>query len=735
MAEFLLELFSEEIPARFQKQAMDDLHKLFAEGLSAQGLEFKAIKTFVTPRRLGLVIDGLPHETASREEERKGPQITAPEAAIAGFLKSAGLNSLDQCKKVEGPKGAYWVAVSRIPAKKAETVLSEVLWATLQNFPWKKSQNWGEGSFRWVRPLRGIIALFDGKVLPYTIYLGSCTDGTPPSIHGAEEFKSFNDHMKRASITISNTTRGHRFMGAGDITVADYADYVDKLKSAKVILDREERKRVIVAGAANALQSSGVKGTKIKDDESLLEEVAGLTEWPVPLVGTIDSEFMDIPPEVLITTMRNNQKYFSVANDAGVMQSSFIITANLETADKGAAIIDGNERVLRARFSDAKFFWELDKKTTLDSRVPQLASIVFHTKLGTMDERVKRLESLAGNLATLLAVRNPSYGIESEAKRAAKLAKADLVTGMVGEFPELQGIMGGYYARHDGETESVARAVKEHYSPLGPTDMCPTSPVSVSVAMADKMDVLVGFFAIDEKPTGSKDPYALRRAALGILRLLIENNVRVDVRECMKAAYAAYKSHSPKSATAFVADEGKVVEDLCVFFADRLKAMLREKNVRHDVIDAVFGPKNIADIVGQMTKLDALQTALGTEDGQAVLALYTRAANILKIEEKKDKISYSTGTVDKSLLSEAEEISLQTTLTTVLPAMKAANASENYAESMRLLLSLRAPVDAFFDKITVNATDAALRTNRLTLISQLRDVIHAIADFSALEGA
>ncbi len=727
MAEFFLELFSEEIPARFQKQAMEDLRKLFTEGLSAQNLEFGEVKTFVTARRLGLVVEGLPVESAPREEERKGPKVGAPEAAVSGFLKSAGLTSLDQCKQIETPKGNFWIAVTKVPAQKTEIVLPQILWNVLHNFPWKKSQNWAEGSFRWVRPLRSIIAIFDGKILPYYVYLGDGSTGTPASMNHIDNFDNAKAH---SCIKISNVTEGHRFMSSGKITVESYNDYVQKMLAAKVLIDRDERKKKIRESAQKILSA---KNTFLKDDEGLLEEVSGLTEWPVPLIGNIDQQFMEVPPEVLITTMRNNQKYFSVVDAEGAMQPSFIITANLETADNGAAIIAGNERVLRARFSDAKFFWDLDRKETLESRLTQLSSIVFHAKLGSMAEKVTRLEYLSTGLGKLLSGHAEIAKKETEIKRASLLAKADLVTGMVGEFPELQGIMGGYYAQHDGETKDVATAVKEHYSPLGPGDTCPTAPVSIIVAMADKIDVLVGFFSIDEKPTGSKDPYALRRAALGILRLIIENGLRFNIKDALKLGYQAYQQKSENAAQKFLPEE-KVLDDLILFFADRLKAMLREKNMRHDIIDSVF-TNNITDIAGQIEKLEALQKTLLTEEGQAVVALYNRAANILRIEEKKDKKSYSAADLNEKLLVETEEKELQGTLVRVLPSMKSAIASEDYQKAMTLLVSLRGPVYSFFDKITVNAESPDMRANRLTLISQLRDAVHEIADFSLLEGA
>jgi len=730
MAEFLLELFSEEIPARFQKQAMEDLHRLFNDDLVAQGLAFNEIKTFVTSRRLGMVIDGLPVESAARDEERKGPKIGAPDAAIQGFLKSAGLSSLDQCTQMETPKGNFWVVINQIPVRKTELILHLILWNVLQNFPWKKSQNWATGSFRWIRPLRSILGIFDGKVLPYYLYLGDGSKGLPPSMNPVSQLESLDGEERKSCICISDTTHGHRFMGSGKIAVKNYDDYVTKLLAAKVLIDRETRKNKIRAGAGQLLLQDGFF---LKEDEPLLEEVSGLAEWPVPLIGRIEKEFMEIPPEVLVTTMRNNQKYFSVLDRSGVMQPLFVITADLEARDNGAAIIAGNERVLRARFSDAKFFWDGDRKTTLESRLPQLSSIVFHAKLGSMAEKVQRLEILSVRMAKLLSAQSGAYAREAEIAKAGRLAKADLVTGMVGEFPELQGIMGGYYALHDKETTDVAKAVKEHYSPLGPSDTCPTSPVSVVVAMADKIDSLVGFFAISEKPTGSKDPYALRRAALGVLRLITENSLRFNIRDCLSLSYDAYKQVSPEAVSGFL-PEIQLVDELCAFFLDRLKVMLRGENMRYDIIDSVFSLGSLTDITGQMNKLKALQETLGTEEGSAVVALYNRAVNILRIEEKKDGQSYSGRSIDENMLQEVEERELQNALSHILPSMKSAILAEDYKQAMGLLVSVRQPVYAFFDKITVNTEIQDIRANRLTLLSQLRDVVHEIADLSLLEG-
>lgn len=694
MAEFLLELFSEEIPARFQKQAADDLQKLFTDKLTAQGLSFTKAVAHVTPRRLTLVVDGLPVEQPAREEERKGPKIDAPQGAIDGFLKSAGLSSLDQCEQRDTPKGKVWVAISKIPGRKSADVLGSLIGDVLKEMPWKKSMNWSEGTFRWVRPLRSIIALFDGKVIPGTFELG-----------GAESPLTFGDE-----------TQGHRFLSEGSIKVSNFADYVAKLRAAHVIIDREERKKIIKEGAEKALAA---KGVTLKQDDGLLEEVCGLVEWPVPLVGEIDKQFMDIPAEVLVTTMRNNQKYFASVDSNGKMSPYFIVTANIPGVEGGKAIVEGNQRVLRARFSDAKFFWDVDRATKLAERVPQLASITFHAKLGTLLEKVERIEKLAVAL-------NIPKADKAEVETAARLAKADLVSGMVGEFPELQGIMGGYYANNEKLGSAVATAITEHYSPLGPNDKCPSAPVSVAVALADKLDTLVGFFGIDEKPTGSKDPYALRRAALGILRLIIENKLRVDLSDMLAKAAAGYGSKLSVGAKT-------LGTELASFFADRLKVMLRDQGYRHDVIAAIFSASNMTDIVGQLGKLDELQKTLGSDDGKALLALYRRASNILKIEEKKDGKAYAPVAND-NLLTEPQEVALGAALRKVTPDVQQALQAEKYVDAMQVMVSLRAPLDSFFEKVTVNAEKADIRANRLGLLAQVRETVNSVADLSLIEG-
>lgn len=697
MPQFLLELFSEEIPARFQKQAATDLQRLFTEHLTAQGLAFSGMEAHVTPRRLALVVDGLPLEQPARTEEKKGPKVDAPAAAIAGFLKSAGLESVDQCEQRETPKGKVFFATTQIPGQKTADILPGLIDLVLRAMPWKKSMNWGEGTFRWVRPLHAILAILDGTRL----------DG------------SFDLGPEQPRLVFTDHTQGHRFLSSGSFAVTNFADYVAKLRDAGVILDREERKRIIVTEAETLLAAQGLT---LKPDDALLEEVCGLVEWPVPLLGRIDDQFMDIPPEVLVTTMRNNQKYFASRDAQGRMSPVFVVVANITTEDGGAAIVAGNQRVLRARFADAKFFWDLDRATKLADFASRLDTITFHARLGSVAEKVARMARLAASFAPCLPV---GVNVE-EIRTAAHLCKADLVTGMVGEFPELQGVMGGYYARHEGQTAAVATAITEHYSPLGPTDTCPTAPVSVALALADKLDTLVGFFGIGEKPTGSKDPYALRRAALGVLRLSRTNGLKMGLRSALETAYAGYP-------TGTLAAREQVIADVAAFLTERLTVLLRDEGFRVDHLRAVFGPEPVDHVTQQLRRLAALREALGTETGTALLALYKRAVNILRIEEKRDGVVYA-GPAESSRLEKPEEKTLCDALARVDGQVAAAVQVGQYAEAMTHLLTLRAAVDAFFVGITVNADDPALRMNRLRLLADVRAVTARVADFAAIEG-
>jgi len=683
MPELLLELLSEEIPARMQARAADDLKRLVGDGLKGAGLSFTNAQTYVTPRRLTLVIHGLPAKQADISEERRGPRADAPEQAKQGFMKSLPKDT--KVTERETEKGTFLFAQVEQAGGKTRLILPGILQAAMQALPWPKSMRWGRGKARWVRPLHSILAVYDQEGL----------------------------ELEFAGIQAGVTTRGHAFMAPAGISVSDFADYEKAMKAAKVVIDPDARKQTIAADAARMCKGAGVT---LKDDPALLDEVAGLVEWPVVLMGGIDAEFMDVPPEVLITSMRKHQKYFACLDAKGNLAAKFVLVANRETADGGRQVIAGNERVLRARLADAKFFWDQDRKTTLASKAPQLKDRVFHAKLGTLDEKVDRMQALAVALCDYVPGAD-----RDKVRSAARLAKADLSTGMVGEFPDLQGVMGAYYARFDGESEAVAAAIAEHYSPLGPSDACPSKPESVCVALADKIDSLVGFWAIDEKPTGSKDPYALRRAALGVIRLIIENKLRLPLLDAFAQSRDLY-------------GKGDAVgPDLLAFFADRLKVHLREKGVKHDHIDAVFALGGEDDLVRLLARVEALADFLGSDDGGNLLTAYRRAANILKIEEKKDATSYAAQP-DDTLLKDDAERALYSALEDAAPAIAEKVAAEDFTGAMAALAGLRVPVDAFFDKVTVNTDDAKVRENRLKLLSMIRTALEGVADFSKIEG-
>ncbi len=700
MAELLLEIFSEEIPARMQARAVEDLKRLVTEKLKAAGLAFTRADTYVTPRRLTLVIDGLPVTQADVREEKKGPRVGSPQQAVEGFLKSAGLASLDQCEQRDTGKGIFYFAVVEKKGAATASVLPAIILDSMLALPWPKSMRWANYTQRWVRPLHSIVALFDGKVLEGKFDLGG------------------------AGIVFDRVTRGHRFLSAGEISVNGFADYKAKLRDAKVMLDPAERRSVIKAQADKLAAGQGLR---IKPDDGLLDEVTGLVEWPVVLMGRIDQQFMDVPAEVLTTSMRTHQKYFAVETQDGKLAPFFLVVANIEASDGGKQIIAGNERVLRARLSDAEFFWHQDQKVKLADRVPSLDSITYHAKLGTVGQKVKRNTALAVELAGEIGA---DRGLT---RQAAELAKADLVSGMVGEFPELQGIMGRYYAQLEKLPADVAEAIADHYKPLGPNDRCPNAPVSIAVALADKIDTLTGFFAIDEKPTGSKDPFALRRAALGIIRLIIENGLRLKLRDVLGRAYSGYYDHGG-SAGGFEHNQPKaVIADLMDFFADRLKVALKEQGTRHDLISAVFALGNEDDLVRLLARVKALKGFVESEDGANLLTAYKRASNIVRIEEKKDGVSHD-GPVDVSLLEQAEEKELQAALTSAAGHAEGAIVKEDYTTAMAALAQLRRPVDAFFDKVTVNCDDPQRRINRLRLLSAIRSTLNKVADFSKIEG-
>ncbi|MBB3930606.1 glycyl-tRNA synthetase beta chain [Kaistia hirudinis] len=739
MPDLLLELFSEEIPARMQRKAADDLKKLVTNALVDAGLPYEGAKAFATPRRLALVVHGVPAHSAATREERKGPKVGAPDAAIQGFLRSAGLASIDQATIQSDPKkGDFYVAIIEKHGRHATDVLAEAIPQIIRSFPWPKSMHWGSGTLHWVRPLQSIL----------------CTFGPETEEPEIVDFEV-------DGIRSGNVTQGHRFLAPGEIVVRRFDDYVEKLEKAKVVLDADRRKDIILADAKTGASALGLE---LVEDEGLLDEVAGLVEWPVVLVGTFEEEFLAIPPEVIRATIRANQKCFVVREGGSdALANRFVLVSNIEAIDGGEAITEGNGRVIRARLSDAKFFYEQDLKAPLDSRLPKFDEIVFHEKLGTQAERIARIEALAAALA-------PLVGADVElAKRAARLAKLDLVTEMVGEFPELQGLMGRYYATAQGENPSVAAAIEDHYKPQGPSDRVPTDPVAIAVALADKLDTLTGFWAIDEKPTGSKDPYALRRAALGVIRIVLENGLRLALRGNLAAALNGLDDQL--EATALERYERRqlgvtqqdvdgeqdldisleafgrefrsrldesgagALADLLAFFVERLKVQLRDSGARHDLVDAVLsagGETASDDLLLIVRRVEALGKFLETDDGANLLAGYRRAANILKAEEKKGE-SFE-GEVDPALLGAAEEKSLHVAARFALAEAKAAVAREDFAAAMAALARLRAPVDAFFDKVLVNAEDAAVRVNRLKLLTAIRDATLAVADFSKVGG-
>lgn len=693
MGELLLELFSEEIPARMQRQAADDLARLVRERLEKAGLAFGAEQTFVTPRRLTLVIDGLPERSPDVSEERRGPRVGAPDKALEGFMRAAGLTSIDEAEIIsDEKKGDFYLARIEQPGRAASEVIAEIVPDVIRQFPWPKSQRWGSGRLRWVRPLHGILCLLDGSCVPLEV------DG----------------------IVSSNETRGHRFLAPDPFVVSGFDDYAEKLKRAHVVLDSRQREAIILDQSQKTAEEAQLA---FVEDAALAVENAGLTEWPVVLMGTFDEVFLDVPGEVLTTAMKSHQKCFSLADRRSQqLVNRFLLVSNLIAEDGGKAIVEGNERVIRARLADAKFFWDQDRKRPLETRLPELGDIIFHEKLGTQAERVERLRKLARAVA-------PTVGADADkAERAATLCKADLVTDMVGEFPELQGLMGRYYARDQGEDAEVCTALEEHYKPQGPRDAIPSLAVSNAVALADKLDTLLGFWAIDEKPTGSKDPYALRRAALGVIRILLENEVRLRLAEPLQRGFANYQDQRGRDfGSAFDPDSFNA------FFADRLKVYLRDRGARHDLIDAVFSIGAEDDLVMTVKRVEALGAFLETDDGANLLTGVKRARNILRIEEKKDKRAYDEEP-DPALFAEAEERSLDEAIAEAVETSAAAVGSEDFAGAMVAIAKLRAPVDAFFDHVTVNADDAKLRENRLLLLNRIRTATLQVADFTKIEG-
>ncbi len=694
MPDLLIELLSEEIPSRMQTRAAEDLARLVGEGLKAQGLTLGEVHAYATPRRLTLHIGDIPAQSPEVNEERKGPRVGAPDKAVQGFLRGAGLETIDQADVVSDPKkGDFYVARISKPGRPAPEIIADALSDACEKFPWPKSMRWGSGDFTWVRPLQSVICLFDGKVVPVTI----------------------------AGLTAGDTTTGHRFHGRTVLTVSGFEDYGRKLLDAKVLLPQSERAAAIAEQAAALAAEAGLD---LVEDRALLDENAGLTEWPTVMVGAFDPAFLDVPAECLITSMKTHQKCFSLRDPkTGQLANRFLLVSNLIAADEGKTIIAGNEKVINARLSDAKFFWEKDLATKLEPMRQGLANITFHAKLGTQADRVDRVTELARRIAGAVDAEADLAG------RAAQLCKADLVSEMVGEFPELQGLMGRYYAQAEHMNGKVALALEEHYKPRGAADDVPSEPVSVAVALADKIDMLVGFWAIGEKPTGSGDPYQLRRAALGVIRICIENDLRVALLRKIELAQAAYEKTSPLGQVADV----EAAEDLLAFFADRLKVYLRDQGARHDLIDAVFSLGGQDDIALIVKRVAALSDFLETDDGTNLLAGVKRAANILSIEEKKDKRTFEGAPTGKLLVEPAER-ALEAAIAKVKFDTKAAIDVENFEGAMRALSELRAPVDAFFDQVTVNAEDGALRENRLKLLSEIRASTLSVADFSKVAG-
>jgi glycyl-tRNA synthetase beta chain len=683
MTDFLLELRSEEIPARMQAKARNDLARLFAECTSAAGLSTGAVDAHSTPRRLVLIVRDVAESTKAAREELKGPRTNAPEQALEGFLRKTGLKR----EQLEDRDGVLFAVIER-PGKAAADVLAETVKRIVTDFPWPKSMRWGDGGLRWVRPLHGIVAILGEDIIPVEI------DG----------------------IASSATTFGHRFHHPGPITIGGAHDYAEKLRACHVIVDQDERERLIREGAAAVAREAGLA---LIDDEGLVVENAGLTEWPVPLIGRFDDDFLDVPREVIVLTMRTNQKYFACTNDEGLLAPAFICVANVDSKDGGKAIAQGNARVLAARLADARFFWEQDVKIPLEEQARKLDGIVFHEKLGTVADKVERVARLARWLVEEGIVKGAK---PDQVERAARLAKADLVSGMVGEFPELQGVIGGYLAEAQGEPKAVAEAIRDHYKPVGQGDEVPTSPATVAVSLADKLDTLLSFYTIGEVPTGSKDPFALRRAAIGSIALILANNIRVSL---LPLFMAMFQERVAAFQTGFM---GNTPQGVLLLLADRLKVQQREAGVRHDLIDSVFALGSEDDLIRLLARVKALQEFVGTEDGTNLLVAYKRAANILKKEKWE-----GTGASRGSDLA-AEEKALIDALDKAEPKAAAAIGKEDFTGAMAALAFLRKPIDSFFDHVTVNDPDKAKRERRLNLLLRFRDAVNAVADFSRIEG-
>jgi len=694
MPDLLIELFSEEIPARMQARGADDLKRLVTDGLVDAGLTYAAAAAFATPRRLALTVEGLLARSPDTREERKGPRTDAPEKALEGFLRSTGLTR-DQLEARQDKKGEVWFALIEKPGREAAEIVAEVLEGAIRTFPWPKSMTWGSGSLRWVRPLHSILCILSDEAGAVAV---------PLSIDG---------------IAAGNLAHGHRFMAPAAFAVSGFEDYEHQLKRAHVVLRSDERAEMIWNDAEH---QAFAQGLELVEDRGLLAEVAGLVEWPVVLMGDIGPDFLDLPPEVLQTSMREHQKFFSVRNPKTDRIEKYVTVANRETADQGAAILAGNGKVLAARLSDAKFFWENDLRKSLDDFIVPLTQVTFQSSLGTQAARLDRLRALVGDIAPHIPEIN-----REQAMRAAQICKADLTSEMVYEFPELQGIMGRYYALRGKEAAAVADACRDHYAPLGPTDDCPRAPVTVAVALADKIDLLTGFWAIDEKPTGSKDPFALRRAALGVIRTVVDNGLRLPLLPVIASAEAALLA---QGVAAKAADVGA---DLLRFVHDRLKVHLKGEGIRHDVIDACLGMPGADDIALLVARARALEPFFATPDGENLLQGYKRANNILTAEEKKDGIEYSLDPDVKFAETDTER-QLFAALDTAKAAIEPALLAEDFPAALAAMSALRAPIDGFFEAVQVNTDNQVVRRNRLCLLHRIRTIMGQVAVFDAVEG-
>ncbi len=701
MPDLLLEVLSEEIPARMQPGGAEELKKQVTRRLEEARLEFdaEAVKSYATPRRLALMVPGLPAEQPDITVERKGPRVDAPQKAIEGFLKSTGL-TLEECEQRETPKGPVWFAVSREKGRSTAEVLADLLPAALAAVSWPKSMRWEASGTRWVRPIRSILCLLDADVVPFSF----------------------------GAVESGRTTLGHRFLDPGPHTIEHVGSYEQRLEDAKVMLDAEQRAKKIRKDAEERAQAERFH---FDPDDWLMKENAGLVEWPVVLMGSIDERFMDLPPEVRRSAMRTHQRYFGLLNREDVRQAPrFVMVSSAETADSSAAVVAGNERVLRARLADARFFWDQDRRHKLEDYLPALKDVVFHARLGSMYEKARRVGRLARNLCRSMYVDIDPFKVD-QAARAGLLCKADLVTEMVGEFPDLQGIMGRYYAEADGEPETVYEAIAYHYEPQGPLAYRPTKPVSVAVALADKLDTLAGFFAIDERPTGSKDPFALRRAALGVIRLILEQKppLRLPLGNVLEAALDGYGDLLPKEPGAVAARDA-----LLAFFAERVKVHLRGQGIRHDLVSAVFAVKSGEDdLVRLLARVKELASFFDGEDSTNLLTAYRRAANILRIEEKKDGRCYE-GEPDPNLFGQEDERALNERIFEANQLAENMLSKEAFHHTVTIMSTLRESVDAFFDNVTVNCDDPARRRNRLLMLSQIRATLDRVADFSKIEG-